>query len=249
MLHESDLRRLSAEEIKEGLTALSRNLSVGMQRGEDAPKTALLDFFGMPKTFKNAVTTKIQQDFSRSGCRVFCPPEGADEDVIRAKTRKDIVFFQFQHTIGVLDKIRRLAYNRDFHVAIMHRGIIDMLYWYERWVSEGRCDARHRAYVRDFLYEVLVMNLMDAFVFFTSNPETILHREYEGAVVRADGVMVNDESRLKAKRVYEEVIQHAEKNVSGLNIFHIDTTNITVGEANEQILQFLIPTLSKGLRI
>lgn len=225
--------------------ALQEKLDLPVRRSEAAPKTALIDLFGPPKSLKTAVTVKLDQFFKRKGFKVFCPPETAEIEEIRRKSTDDILIFQAQHVTGVMQNVEHLAYNRDFHLSITSRGAADMLSWYERWVREGKCTEQHRVIVRDYLYrEVLSRNnLVDAYFYFYCSPEVAIQREYGESLTEERGSNMNETKLAEAHAVYASVLEHLERNLPGIRIFCIDTTHKTVKQASEEVMRFLLPTL------
>jgi len=73
----------------------------------------------------------------------FCPSETAEIETIRSRSVSAGGVFQAQHLAGVMNYVLNLAHNRDFSLAIISRGLIDMLYWYEKFLMKGLCDESH----------------------------------------------------------------------------------------------------------
>lgn len=223
--------------------------TVSPSRSAPAKKTALVDFFGVNNAGKTEATRNIDRFFRRHGCQVFCPPETAEIDEIRNKSTDNIIIFQARHVTGVRDYVLNLAHSRDFHLAVTSRGLIDMLYWYARWVEEGKCTERHREIVRDEIYELLRMDLVDAFFFFFCSPEESVRREYEESVTRRRGSNITEEVVAKEHHIYCEVLDDVEKNIPNLPIFAIDTTSRKIKETGDEVLRHLLPTLCSRFRV
>ncbi len=223
--------------------------AVTPSRSAPAAKTVLIDFFGTANSGKTRTTEHIERIFRRHRCNVFCPPETAEIPEIRNRSTGNLLIFQARHVTGVQDYVLNLAHNRDYHVAIMSRGLIDMLYWYARWVREGKCSEKHRHSVREAIYEILRHDLVDAFFFFTCSPEESLRREYEGSPTRREGSNMNEKTLGEALGLYQEVLAHVAEHVPGLPLFTIDTTHLGIYEVSLDVLRYLLPTLCSRFHV
>ena len=233
----------SEEEMSVMLEALFKVVDAPQRRSEPATKTVLLDFFGPPNSGKTTITVKIEQLFRRHKFNAFCPPETAEIAEIRNKSTDSPTVFQARHLTGVLNLVLNLSNNRDFHVEILSRGLIDMLFWYEIGFRDGVYSETHVGSVRNYIYEALRENLVDAFVFFTCSPETALEREHEHSLTKKRGSKMNEEFLEKAGDVYEAVLADLKKNVPDLPLISVDTSDKDIGEVTEEVMQGLLPIL------
>ena len=105
---EIPVKPYTEEETATFTRAIFACLDIPQRRSQPATKTALVDFFGMPKAGKTKTTEKIDQYFRRQGFQVFCPPETAEIDEIRNKSTDNILVFQARHVAGVENYILNL---------------------------------------------------------------------------------------------------------------------------------------------
>ena len=213
------------------------------RKSEPVPKTILVDFFGTQKAGKTKTTEKIEQVFRRHKFNAFCPPETAEIEEVRNKLTDNQVVAQAIHLTGVQDYVLNLAQHPRCHIAIISRGLIDMLYWYEKGLRKGVYDASHVERVRNSIYELLRMDLVDAFFFFSCSVETAMRREYEGALTQRRGSKMNEKDVAETIAIYESVLCGVHENVSGIPVFHVDTSDMGVKQAGEEVLKFLLPTI------
>ena len=223
--------------------AIFAHLDVPQRRSQPAGKTILIDFFGIANAGKTKTTENIDRYFRRETFQVLCPPETAEIDEIRNKSTDNILVFQARHVAGVEDYVLNLAHNRDYHLAVVSRGLIDMLYWYERWVREGRAPEAHRTQARNRIYSLLELDLVDAFFFFMCSVEEAMRREYSGSITKKRGSNMNEEKLVEAHDIYRAVLDHLNTHIPGLPLFTIDTTHLDVGETAREVMRYLLPTL------
>lgn len=233
----------SGEELAILLGALLETIDPPRRRRDPAGKTLLVDLFGTANAGKTAATAEIERAFRRNGYHVFCPPETAELAEIRNKAVDDPTVFQARHLTGIQQYVLNLAYSRDFHLAVISRGLIDILYWYAKGRREGIYSATHYASVRRVVFEFLRLDLVDAFFFFTCSTDEAIRREYGEAIVQQRGSRMNEQVLEEAHVLYEEVLAEVAKNVPGLPIFRIDTTTLRVREVADEVLRHLAPTL------
>ena len=155
-----------------------RTINVRFAKDEPVPKTILIDFFGTQKSMKTTVTGKIEQVFRRHKFRAFCPPETAEIKSVRNILSENPAIEQAKHLTGVQDYVLNLSQDPRCHVAIISRGLIDMLYWYEKGLRKGVYDVLHVERIKGKIYELLKFNLVEAFFFFTCSVEVAMKREY-----------------------------------------------------------------------
>jgi predicted adenylyl cyclase CyaB len=225
------------------LELIFRTINVRFAKDEPVPKTILVDFFGTQKSMKTTVTGKIEQVFRRHKFRAFCPPETAEIKSVRNVLSDNPTVEQAKHLTGVQDYVLNLAQDPRNHIAIISRGLIDMLYWYEKGLQKGIYDASHVERVRNQVYELLGLNLVDAFFFFTCSVEVAMRREYEGALTQRRGSKMNEKDVAETMDIYNSVLRGVRENVSGIPVFHVDTSDMGVKEAGEEVLRFLLPTI------
>lgn len=225
------------------LELILKTISIKVEKAEPVPKTVLIDFFGTQKSMKTTVTGKIEQVFRRHKFKAYCPPETAEIEEVRSLCTDNPVVEQLKHLTGVNDYVLNLAYHPRCHLAITSRGPIDMLYWYERGLRRGDFDATHVERIRNSIYELLKVDLVDAFFFFTCSVETAMRREYEGSLTQRRGSKMNEKDVAETIDIYNSILRGVRENVLGLPLFHIDTSDMGVREAGEEVLKFLLPTI------
>lgn len=233
----------SEKEMSVMLEALFEVVDTPQRRSEPATKTVLLDFFGPPNSGKTTITAKIEQLFRRHKFNAFCPPETAEIAEIRNKSTDNPTVFQARHLTGVQDFVLNLSYDRNFHVVILSRGLIDMLFWYEMGLRDSVYSKKHVESVRNHIHETLRQNLVDAFVFFTCSPEVALKREHEQSLTQKRGSKMNEKFLAKAGDAYGAVLADLETNVPDLPLISVDTNKKSIGEVTKEVIQGLIPIL------
>ena len=231
------------------LGLIFNTINVKFAKDEPVPKTILVDFFGTQKSMKTTVTGKIEQVFRRHKFRAFCPPETAEIKSVRNMLSDNSTIEQAKHLTGVRVYVLNLAQDPRCHVAIISRGLIDMLYWYEKGLRKGVYAPFHAERVRDQIYELLALNLVDAFFFFTCSVEVAMKREYEGALTQRRGSKMNEQDVAQTMDTYQFVLQGVRENVPELPIFHIDTSDMGVKEAGEEVLKYLLPTICSRFNV
>ncbi len=222
---------------------------VSSRRSDPAAKTALVDFIGTANSGKTKTTENIERFFRRHRFNVLCPPETAEIPEVRNRSTDNILIFQARHVAGVQNYVLNLGYNRDYHLAIISRGLIDMLYWYERWVREGRCSELHRQSVKNAIYELLRLDIMDAIFFLTCSADEAMRREYGNSITKRRGSNTNEQTLAEAQEIYGKVLADVEQNVPSLPLFSIDTTHLDPKETAEEVLRHLLPTLCARFRV
>ncbi len=233
----------SEEETSSILGLLFRIIDTPFKKSEPVPKTILVDFFGTQKSMKTTVTGKIEQVFRRHKFNAFCPPETAEIEAVRNKLTDDQVVAQAIHLTGVQDYVLNLAQHPRAHVAIISRGLIDMLYWYERGLRKGVYDPSHVERINGQIYELLGMNLVDTFFYFTCSVDVAMKREYDGALTQRRGSKMNEKDVAETLDIYRHVLEGVNKNIPGLPIFHVDTSDMDVRQAGEEVMKYLLPTI------
>ena len=225
------------------MTEIFNKIDVPVRRSESAPKTVLLDFFGTPNAGKTATTEKIEQLLRRHKFNTLCPPETAEIQEVRAKATANLVVEQGKHLIGVEDYVLNYAYNRNYHAVILSRGLIDMLFWYEFGLKNNQYSEIHVASIREHIYELLRQNLVDVFIFFTCSTEKALEREYAKSVTKKRGSKMTEEFLGQTFDLYKTVLENVNKNVPGLPIFHVDTTDLDILGQTQEVVRCVLPTL------
>lgn len=235
--------QFSEEEMSLILKAIRQTIDVPTRKSEPAPKTILIDLFGTPNSGKTKTTEKLELVFRRHKLNVFCPPETAEIAEIRNKSSDNPIVFQARHLAAVQHYVLNLAFERNFHVAIISRGLIDMLFWYEKGLRDGLYGQSHTESVNNQIYELLRLNIVDAFLFFTCSTEAALKREYAESVTQIRGSKMTESFLRETEEIYRTVLERVKENVPELPIFHVDTTNLGVKETTQEVLRVLLPTL------
>ncbi len=238
------------EEVSAYLEAIYETVNgVRFAKDEPVPKTILIDLFGTQKSMKTSVTGKIEQVFRRHKFRAYCPPETAEHEGIRSLTTDDPVIEQAKHLSGVRDQYLYLSNHPRAHVAITSRGLKDMLYWYEKGLRKGIYSETHVQSIKNEIYQLLSLDLVDAYFFFTCSVETAIRREYECALTQKRGSKMNEKDISETIDIYIKVLEGVEKNVPGLPIFHVDTSDMDLRQAGEEVLKYLLPTICSRFNV
>ncbi len=239
----------SEEETSAILEFIRKTIDVPFGKSEPVPKTILVDFFGTQKAGKTKTTEKIEQVFRRNKFKAFCPPETAEIEKVRNLLTGDPIVEQLKHLTGVHDYVLNLSHHPRCHVVIVSRGPIDMLYWYERGLRRGDFTPSHVERIRNSIYELLKIDLIDSFFFFTCSVEAAMKREYEGALTQKRGSKMNEKDIAETIDIYDSVLSGVNKNIPGLPMFHVDTSDMGVREAGEEVLKNLLPTICARFKV
>jgi len=231
----------SEEEQTSLLNAIKAKLDTPFSRSEKPLKNLVVDLFGPINTGKNSVSEELERAMRREKLNVIYIRESADHPVIRAENAPDPVVYQAQHLAIVDGQVMFNAYDPNWHAVIVNRGRIDMLFWYEKY--KKNFSEQHLANTREFIYERLRMDQVDAYLFLEGDPEVLLERSYKQAVTKQQGTHANIEAIRESIGIYEKILADVEENVPGLPIFRIDTTEISVMETTQEALRFILPTL------
>jgi len=242
-------RQFTEQEATSIATLIRETIDVPRRKSEPATKTILVDFFGMPNAGKTQTTKNIERFFRRTGYNVFCPPETAEIAAVRNLSSSDNAVFQMRHVDGVSDWVLNLSHSRDFHLAIISRGLIDMLYWYERGGEKQLFDEAHIQAMKNWIREQIFMNLVDAYFFFTCDPKASLEREYGQSVTTQRGSNVNEKGLARATHLYAQVIRDVQERFPDLPLFTIDTTRLTIQETGQEVLRLLLPHLCQKFAV
>lgn len=237
------------DEISAILVGIYKTINVPFTKDQPVPKTVLVDLFGTQKAGKTSVTSKIEQVFRRNGFNAFCPPETAEIESVRNRLTNDPMVSQAIHLTGVQDYVLNLAHHPRMHLAILSRGLIDMLYWYERDRRKGNYTDEFVSVINRHIYELLRKDLVDAFVFFTCSVKAAMEREYADALTHKRGSKMNEKDVAETLNIYEIVLAEVNENVPGLPIFHVDTSDISLKETGQEVLRYLLPAVVRRFSV
>ncbi len=237
------------EDTSKILEAILKKIDVSFKKSEYVPKTIFVDAFGTQKAGKTKTTEKIEQVFRRHKFNLFCPPETAEISTVRNKISDNPAISQAIHLAGVQDYVLNLAHHPRYHMAIISRGLIDMLYWYEKDRQKGVYSDTYCQSINNHIYELLRMNLVDAFILFTCSVEAAMKREYEEALTQKRGSKMNEKDVAETIDIYNMVIAEAERNVPSLPIFRVDTSDLNIKQVGQEVLRFLLPTICRRFSV
>lgn len=237
------------DEVSAILHGIYKTINYKVAKDETVQKTILIDFFGTQKSMKTSVTVKLDQLFRRNKLKTYAPAETAEHLGIRSRNTDDPAIEQAKHLTGVENEVLYLAREPRSHVAIISRGPIDMLYWYERDLRKGLYSETHVRRVSERIYELLDAQLVDCFFFFTCSVETAMRREYDGALTKRQGSKMNPKDIAETIDIYKKVLADVEKNVPGLSIFHVDTSDMDLEQTGKEVLKYLLPTICSRFEV
>ena len=241
----------SDEDVSSILEEIKRKINIKFSKDDDVPKTILVDTFGTQNSGKTTITGKIEQLVRRHKFKAFCPPETAEIESVRNQLTSDPMISQAIHLNGVDDRVLNLSHHPRVHFSMISRGLIDMLYWYERDRRKGVYSDVFCQSISDRIYNVLRMDLVDCFLFFTCSVEAAMKREYNEneALTQRRGSKMNEKEVAETIDIYNTVLGGVNKNVPGLPIFHVDTSSLSVREVGQEVLRFLLPTICKRFSV
>lgn len=231
------------EEMTAMAEALFKKIDIPLKSSEPAPKRPFIGLFGMYKSYKTAATTEMEKFFRRNKFKAYCPPESAEHEDIRADVADKPIIYQAKHLNVVMDQYLNGGWNRDFHIGMVSRNSDDMLYWYEKGRRKRLYSEKHVTSAKEWIYQILEQGGMDISLFFTCSIEAVIRREYGQSVTQKRGSKMNEKDIAEGLDIYETIIQELRINVPNLPIFRIDTSNMTVKQATEEALKYVLPTL------
>lgn len=223
--------------------AILKKIDVDIKSSGPAPKRPFIDCFGTQKAYKTAVTVEMEKFFRRNGYKTYCPPESAEHEDIRADAIDNPIIFQAKHLTVVMDQYLNLIKNRDYHLSTVSRNLNDMPYWYEKGLRKGIYSQRHADSAKEWIYELLRQGGTDVALFFTCSIDTAMKREYGQSVTQKRGSKMNEKDVAEGLDIYEKTLRELKLNVPDLPTFRIDTSDMTVKEATEEALKFILPTI------
>ncbi len=241
-----DLTKLgpfTEEEMTAMAEALLKKIDIPLVSSEPAPKRPLINYFGLQKSYKTAVTTEAEKFFRRNKFKVYCPPESAEHEDIRDDSVENLIIYQAKHVNVVIDQYLNQGTNRNHHVTQVSRNLPDMLYWYVKWERKGLMSKKHVASAKEWIYQLLGQDMIDISLFLTCSVGAAMQREYGQSVTQKRGSKMNEKDIAEALDIYEIVLEELRITVPNMPIFRIDTSEMTVRQATEEVLRYILPTL------
>lgn len=231
------------EEMTAMAKALFEKIDIQLTSSGPAPKRPLINYFGLQKSYKTAVTTETEKVFRRNKFKTYCPPESAEHEDIRDDSFDNPIIYQAKHLNVVTDQYLNEGTNRNHHITQVSRNLPDMLYWYEKGQRKGIMSTKHVASAKEWIYQLLDEDLIDISLFLTCSVDAAIQREYGQSVTQKRGSKMNEKDIAEALDIYEKVLEELRINVPKMPIFRIDTSEMTVKQATEEALRYILPTL------
>lgn len=232
---------------EEEMTAMARALfgkiDIPLISSGPAPKRPLINYFGLQKSYKTAVTIEAEKIFRRNKFKTYCPPESAEHEDIRDDSFEDPIIHQAKHLNVVTDQYLNQGANRNHHITQLSRNLPDMLYWYIKGERKGVMSPKHVASAKEWIYQLLERDLIDVSLFLTCSVEAAIRREFGQSPTQKRGSKMNEKDIAEAMDIYEIVLKELRANVPNMPIFRIDTSEMTVRQATEEALRYILPTL------
>jgi len=245
----SQLGPFTEDEMTAMADALYRKIDVDIRSSGPAPKRPLINYFGLQKSYKTAVTTEAEKVFRRNKFKTYCPAESAEHEDIRDDSLDDPVIYQAKHLNVVADQYLNHGTNRNHHITQVSRNLPDMLYWYIKGERKGTMSQKHTSSAKEWIFQLLEQDLIDISLFLTCSVEAAIQREYGQSVTQKRGSKMNEKDIAEALEIYEIVLEELRVNVPNMPIFRIDTSNMTVRQATEEALRYIFPTLCIRYRV
>ena len=231
------------EEMTAMAKALFQKIDIPLVSSGPAPKRPLINYFGLQKSYKTAVTTEAEKIFRRNKFKTYCPPESAEHEDIRDDSFEDPIIYQAKHLNVVTDQYLNQGANRNHHITQLSRNLPDMLYWYIKGERKGVMSPKHVASAKEWIYQLLERDLIDISLFLTCSVEAAIQREFGQSPTQKRGSKMNEKDIAEAMDIYETVLNELRVNVPNMPIFRIDTSEMTVRQATEEALRYILPTL------
>lgn len=231
------------EEMTAMAEALFKKIDIDIKSSGPAPKRPLINYFGLQKSYKTAVTTEAEKIFRRNKFKTYCPPESAEHEDVRDDSFDDPIVYQAKHLNVVIDQYLNHGTNRNHHITQVSRNLPDMLYWYIRGERKGIMSKKHVASAKEWIYQLLERDLIDISLFLTCSVDAAIQREYGQSPTQKRGSKMNEKDIAEALDIYETVLEELRTKIPNMPIFRIDTSEMTVKQATEEALRYILPTL------
>ncbi len=228
--------------------ALLDRFDHGQQRARRAERPFMVELLGTSNSGKTTLMDRLYTEFKGMGYQVAKVPEGAE--VIPPPRMLPV--YNLETGDYAVGRARRLAYDRNIHLAIFDRAIFDTAVWLEIYrtrglISEEEHDAFSRTYLSRFNRE-----LFDLHVFLVCGPEKALARKYGGegyAAREARGEVAygktTNPAALAASLAAHETVWN--RHGSDPRLFWVDTTELDAGGVAEHVFEACLQAFERRL--
>ncbi len=176
--HEATVRELEAQ---------AARILPGVQgRG----KPLFVEFAGTPKSGKTTIAQSVSLFLRRNGFKCTTIVEKASVAPLSGK--RDMHF-------NVWTACQTLTSMLEYHesvatIVLIDRGLFDALCWTEMLQIVGEIDERERIVVQQFLMLDQWRAMVDVVFLLTTTPELALQHEFQNALTRKEGTIMNSET-------------------------------------------------------
>ncbi len=240
--------------------ALLRAKALGILRRLDEPrrkserpvKPALGELFGMAKAGKDRQLVRLDRWFRQSKFRVLVHQESAEADDIRKRPKDHTLSSQMQHFVYSFDRLLKGAVNRDYHMMLANRGILDTLVWLEKDRRDGAISGHLFKVLKAFIMQTDWLKEFDFIECLTVTPEVALDREF-GPAWREGKVIFGSKMNPTFLASYRDCVMHIcetlTREIPHLSLNIIDTSSEPEEETEHKLVAHMIESLERRLAL
>ncbi len=222
------------------LQILENKAQIALQKRYDRGRPFVIEFAGAPKSGKGTIISLVEQFFRRQGYKVRVPQEGAE--VFRSLPRSSPLY-NIRTGIYSLGWLIDAAYDGNFDLFILDRGVVDVFLWMEFWQKKGLLSVQTKQVLQEFFMYEEVVSLLDAVVILRCNLEVSIAREKLTSLIDKEGEYMNHQTLSLLVGVVNEVVE--KKKLNGLPLIIKDNNGDNPKEVAKDILSQLLLIFNK----
>jgi thymidylate kinase len=220
-----------------------------IEQASDRP--TFIEFSGSPKSGKSTCIDIVAHFFRRLNFRVLAPTEGASKRT-PYYLKDDLVAFNTWSACYALAHVLEGLYHSDeYHIAILDRGLFDVLVWFELLAINGMITREECERVHQFLLIEKWRSVIDMIFFFKADPSTSMERENRDKLIFDPGRAMNSPFLQALNEAYDRIHQRYAEEFPRFEV--VDTSNSmstspssTAFKVVSQILDLYIKQDNKG---
>jgi hypothetical protein len=182
----------------------------------------VVEFAGTPKSGKSTNIEVLNHFLRRSGFKVAASTEGVSKRT-PYNLKADLMAYNSWALCYAISELLVGYYNVDKpHVVMLDRGPFDSLAWMRHLREDGKLSNEEYTIIYHFVTIDKWEKIVKRIYLFTCDPKLSLKRELEEKLIRASGLVMNEERLIQLKEQYD--ILKEDLN-SESKLYHIDTTD------------------------
>ncbi len=217
-----------------------KHLDAPLRKTDTPHKPLIIELFGDAKSGKDTQTQELDRWFRRRGFKVLVHQESAETKEIRTMSRSNTYLYEMCHFAYNFSNLLSATCNRDFHLIILNRGIVDTLVWLEWHKKRGTIPPAHIASASAFIEEGPWLQCLDSIFYLTCDLNTCLEREYHTSSKTQYGSRMNPEHLSLMQDCANTVALRLMLQFPTLPLLRRTTTHESIAETRDAILNFFI---------